>query len=78
MATIFQIRNVPDDLHRRLKARAALEGVSMSVFILQAIERALTRSIRRELIEAIHGQPEVELDPSPAGTLREEHEARDP
>ena len=78
MATIIQIRNVPDDLHRRLKARSALEGLSMSVFILQAIERALTQSRRRELIEAIRGQPEIELDPSAAKTLRGERDAKGP
>ena len=28
--TMLQIRNVPDDLHRRLKARAAMAGMSLS------------------------------------------------
>lgn len=73
---MIQIRNVPDGLHRRLKARAALEGVSMSLFILREIERALSRPSRRELIETIRGQPEVELDLSPAQILREERNAR--
>lgn len=73
---MIQIRNVPDGLHRRLKARAALEGVSMSLFVLREIERALSRPSRRELIETIRGQPEVELDLSPAQILREERNAR--
>lgn len=73
---MIQIRNVPDGLHRRLKARAALEGVSMSLFVLREIERALSRPSRRELIETIRGQPEVELDLSPAQVLREERNAR--
>lgn len=76
MTTMIQIRNVPDGLHRRLKARAALEGVSMSLFILREIERALSRPSRRELIETIRGQPEMELDLSPAQILREERNAR--
>ena len=72
MTTMIQIRNVPETLHRRLKARAALEGMSMSRFIMREIERALERPSRREWIEAIRSQPEVELDLSPAEILREE------
>lgn len=48
----------------------------MSLFILREIERALSRPSRRELIETIRGQPEVELDLSPAQILREERNAR--
>lgn len=33
--TMVQIRNVPSDFHRRLKARAAMEGMSMSDYILR-------------------------------------------
>ena len=72
MTTMIQIRNVPESLHRRLKARAALEGVSMSRFVLREIERALERPSRRELLEAILAQPEIELDRSPADILRDE------
>ena len=32
---MIQIRNVPDDLHRRLKAKAAMEGVSLSELLLR-------------------------------------------
>jgi plasmid stability protein len=32
---LIQIRNVPDDVHRRLKARAAEEGVSLSDLLLR-------------------------------------------
>ena len=41
MSTMIQIRNVPELMHRRLKARAAMEGVSMSQYVMWAIERAL-------------------------------------
>ena len=76
MNTTIQIRNVPETLHRRLKVRAAMEGVSMSRFVLREIERALERPSRRELLEAIRAQPELELDPSPAEILREGREQR--
>ncbi len=76
MTTMIQIRNVPESVHRRLKARAALEGVSMSRFVLREIERALERPTRQEWIEALRSQPEVSLDMSPADILRDERNRR--
>ena len=76
MKTMIQIRNVPETLHRRLKARAAIEGVSMSRYVLREIEKALERPSRRELLDAIRSQPEAALDPSPADVLREERDSR--
>ena len=73
---MIQIRNVPDSLHRRLKARAAMEGVSMSLYALREIEKALARPSRQELLRAIREQPEVVLDRSPADVLREERGLR--
>ena len=48
----------------------------MSHYVLRAIERALERPSRRELLEAIRAQPEIVLDRSPADVLREERESR--
>ena len=76
MRRMIQIRNVPETLHRRLKARAAMEGVSMSRYVLREIERSLERPTRRELLDAIASQPERTLNPSPAEILREERDRR--
>ena len=76
MNMMIQIRNVPEPLHRRLKARAAMEGVSMSRYVLREIERSLERPTRQELLEAIASQPERVLNPSPAEILREERNRR--
>ena len=76
MTTMLQIRNVPGSLHRRLKARAAMEAVSMSLYVLREFERALARPSRQELLQAIREQPEVVLDRSPADVLREERGRR--
>lgn len=77
MSTMIQIRNVPEPTHRRLRARAAMGGISMSQYVLAAIERTLERPSRRELLAAIRRQPRVTLDPSPANMLRAERHARD-
>jgi plasmid stability protein len=76
MSTMIQVRNVPEELHRRLKARAALEGVSMSEFILREIRSALERPTRAEVLERIAELPEVYL-PSPAAeVVRRERDSR--
>ncbi len=38
MSKMIQIRNVPDALHRKLKARAALEGMSLSDYLLAEVQ----------------------------------------
>ena len=72
MSKMLQIRNVPNDLHRRLKSRAAITGMSMSDYVLREIERSLSRPTREEVFARIAELPPIELDPSPAEILREE------
>jgi plasmid stability protein len=43
MPKMVQIRHVPDDVHRRLKARAAVAGMSLSDYLLAEVRRALER-----------------------------------
>ena len=76
MSAMIQIRNVPDKLHRELKARAALEGVSMSQFIIREIQRALERPSREEVFRRIAEQGEIYLSRSAADVLGEERETR--
>jgi predicted nucleic acid-binding protein len=49
MAKMIQLRNVPDELHRLLKARAALEGMSLSEYLLAEIRRSAERPTLHEL-----------------------------
>lgn len=46
---MIQIRNVPNELHRRLKARAALAGMSLSDYLLKEIRGAAERPTLEEL-----------------------------
>lgn len=50
MKTI-QVRNVPDDVHRALRTRAASAGVSLSDFALGELERAAQRPPVAELLQ---------------------------
>jgi plasmid stability protein len=49
MSKMVQIRNVPDALHRRLKSRAALAGMSLSDYLLNEIRAAAERPTIDEL-----------------------------
>jgi plasmid stability protein len=46
---LIQIRNVPDDVHRTLKMRAAASGTSLSDYILREIERVARTPTPEEL-----------------------------
>ena len=74
--TMLQIRNVPEDLHRRLKARAALAGMSLSDYALVELKRSLDRPTRAELIEVLTSRPRRTLSANTAELLRSERDQR--
>ena len=74
--TMVQIRNVPADFHSRLKARAAIEGMSMSDYILREVGHALDRPTRREVIERLRARPVRHIRRSAAEVIRAERNAR--
>ena len=76
MSTMVQIRNVPVEFHRRLKARAAMEGMSMSDYILREIQKALDRPTRQEVLERLQARPVRRLERSPSAVIRAERDAR--
>jgi plasmid stability protein len=75
-ATMVQIRNVPPDVHRRLKARAAIEGLSMSDYVLREIRKALERPTRQEVLERLRARPARQLRRSAADVIRAERDSR--
>ena len=74
--TMVQIRSVPEALHRRLKARAALEGLSMSEYVLREIRKALDRPTREEILERLKAQPVRRIGRSAADVIRAERDSR--
>ena len=76
MSRMLQIRNVPDEIHRRLKSRAALAGMSMSDYVLREIEVVLSRPTRDEVFARIAELPPIDLDPLSSELLREERGRR--
>jgi len=76
MSRMVQIRNVPDDLHRQLKARAALEGLSLSDFLLREVRRVAERPTIEELKRRMHDRRVVRARESPARAVRAERDRR--
>jgi antitoxin FitA len=74
--TMVQIRNVPAEFHRRLKARAAIEGMSMSDYILREIGKSLERPTRAEVLARLRARPARQLKARPADVIRAERDAR--
>jgi len=56
MSKMIQIRNVPDDLHRELKMRAAAAGMSMSDYIKRELDRRSRKSTIKEIAARAQGR----------------------
>jgi plasmid stability protein len=76
MSTMIQIRNVPDALHRRLKARAALHGRSLSDYLLDEIRQAAERPTLDELRARLQSRSPVVPAEPPARAVRAERDGR--
>lgn len=76
MSKMIQIRHVPDSLHRRLKACAAMAGMSLSDYLLSEIRQLAERPTIEELRARLKQRASVSLDLSPADAVRAEREAR--
>lgn len=70
MTKMIQIRNVPDELHRTLKARAATAGMTLSDFLLSEIGKVAEKPTLAELMERVRGREGVKPDEHPARTIR--------
>jgi len=76
MSKMIQVRNVPDALHRHLKARAAMSGMSLSDYLLAEIKEIAERPTLAELRDRLHKRKAVTLSLDTARLVREEREAR--
>jgi plasmid stability protein len=74
MSKMIQIRNVPDALHRRLKARAAMAGMSLSDYLLSEIREITEQPTLAEFRERLHKLEPVTV---PIDTARIVREGRD-
>ena len=74
MSKMIQLRNVPEQLHRKLKVRAATEGLSLSDYLLEEIRRAADRPTLTELSDRLQQRAKVVPNISPSEAVRAERD----
>jgi len=74
MGIMIQIRNVPEALHRQLKSRAALAGMSLSDYLLSEIRQVAERPTIDELRTRLRGRTEMAPSVPPAEAVRAERD----
>lgn len=76
MSKTIQIRDVPDDVHRTLRSRAAQAGLTLSDFLLAEVTRLARRPTIEELSARIAARGTVRVNESSARAVRAEREGR--
>jgi plasmid stability protein len=77
MAKMIQVRNVPEVLHRRLKARAATAGMSLSDYLLGELREIAERPTLAEFRERLHTRRPFAAALDTSGLVRRERAGRD-
>ncbi|HEY9549104.1 MAG TPA: hypothetical protein VIR45_06355 [Kiloniellaceae bacterium] len=76
MPAMIQIRNVPEALHRRLKSRAALAGMSLSDYLLSEVRAVAERPTIEELRQRLAARSRTKPSVAPAEAVRAERDRR--
>jgi hypothetical protein len=76
MSKMIQLRNVPESLHRQLKARAALSGLPLSDYLIREIRKIAERPTPEEMRERLARRQPYRGKISPTAVLREERDGR--
>lgn len=75
MLKIIHIRNVPEDLHRKLKARAADLGMTLSDYLLSEFRQLVERPTLQEVLAQLDREEPLTVDESAATTIRRHRDA---
>ena len=73
---MLQVRNIPEEIHRILKVRAASAGTSLSEYVHEDLRAMASRPTLQELHARIASRGPVKLKSSPADLIRQERDAR--
>lgn len=76
MSKMIQIRDVPDDVHGILKARAARDGMSLSDFIKRELQQSAERPTMREWLERTAQRKPIDTKRSAAQIIRKLRDSR--
>ena len=76
MSKMIQIRNVPEAMHRALRSRAALAGMTLSDYLRVELERTVQQLTPNELRDRLSTMPSLAVREAPAKALRLERDRR--
>jgi plasmid stability protein len=76
MSKMIQLRNVPDELHRKLKARAAENGQSLSDYLIGQIRALAERPTPAEVRYRLSRRQPAKVRETSARAVRAEREQR--
>lgn len=76
MSVMVQIRHVPEEIHRKLKARAAQAGMPLSEYLLREVRVIAERPTLEELFDRIHLRSKLKVPIDSAALVRAEREQR--
>lgn len=76
MPKTIHLRDVPDDVHGILKARAACEGMSLADFIKRELKRIALRPSMQEWLDRTQQAKPILSKISPAQAIRYMRESR--
>lgn len=76
MSKTIQVRDLPDHVHRRLKARAAEQGRSLSELVREQLEEVADRPTLGEMLERLREDPPVDPGESSADAIRAGRDGR--
>jgi plasmid stability protein len=76
MAKMIQLRHVPDELHRKLKVRAARSGLSLSDYLIREVRKMAEQPTPEEMRERLRQRGAYRGKASPTEVLRAERDRR--
>jgi hypothetical protein len=76
MPKMIQLRNVPEALHRQLKARAALSGLPLSDYLIREVRKIAQHPTPEEMRERLRQRERYRGKIAPTDAVRSERESR--
>lgn len=76
MSKMIQLRNVPDALHKRLRTRAAMAGMTLSDYLQQELEQIAAQLTPSELLARLGSMSRTDLREQPTDAVRAERDSR--
>jgi len=76
MSKMIQLRDVPDALHRTLKSRAALAGLSLSEYLVREVRKLADQPTPEEMRERLRLRASYKGKVSPTAIVRSERDNR--